>query len=213
MNDRAHIEIYLDQKVNPLLEELLTNVIKNKPKNVVKDGLLSSTTVGDGSKKNQKICKCFPSSQTAILKTKIAVVSTISSREKTETNGTSNAKEYVDNSMAVTIYGSNFRCPQSKENQQSTAVFCLDWNHCFYSKISMTMISIDSSLPWLKLLVILEPMWLQREILMGICTLLIVASYRYLKGQRARSHWWKYSNKDRCSERCQCFIILLAGPQ
>ena len=35
MNEKAQIEHYLDQKVNPLLEELLTHVIKNRPKNIV----------------------------------------------------------------------------------------------------------------------------------------------------------------------------------
>lgn len=35
MNEKAQIENYLDQKVNPLMEELLTNIIKNRPKNIV----------------------------------------------------------------------------------------------------------------------------------------------------------------------------------
>jgi len=47
-------------------------------------------------------------------------------REKIGTNGTSNAKEYVDKSMAAIIYGSNLMSQLSRENQPLIAVFCLD---------------------------------------------------------------------------------------
>lgn len=65
-------------------------------------------------------------------------------REKIGTNGTSNAKEYVDKSMAAIIYGSNLMSQLSRENQPLIAVFCLDWNHCFSSNILTIMMSIDS---------------------------------------------------------------------
>lgn len=36
MTEKSKIENYLEAKVNPILEELLTNIIKARPKNVVK---------------------------------------------------------------------------------------------------------------------------------------------------------------------------------
>jgi hypothetical protein len=35
MNDRAQIEGYLESKVNPIFEEILTELIKSRPKNIV----------------------------------------------------------------------------------------------------------------------------------------------------------------------------------
>ena len=58
MNEKAQIENYLDQKVNPLLEELLTNVIKSRPKNIVNLLSLSLISARIGSKKNQSIFRC-----------------------------------------------------------------------------------------------------------------------------------------------------------
>ena len=66
MNEKAQIENYLDQKVNPLMEELLTNIIKNRPKNIVSFPSFSSTIVEDGLTKRQNICKCSQISQTQI---------------------------------------------------------------------------------------------------------------------------------------------------
>ena len=58
MNEKAQIENYLDQKVNPLLEELLTNVIKSRPKNIVNLLSCSSTFAKIGSKKSHSIFRC-----------------------------------------------------------------------------------------------------------------------------------------------------------
>ena len=40
--------------MNPLFEELIANIIKNRPKNVVLSMALSSTTVADGLRKKSK---------------------------------------------------------------------------------------------------------------------------------------------------------------
>ena len=40
------------------MEELLTNIIKNRPKNIVSFPSFSSTIVEDGLTKRQNICKC-----------------------------------------------------------------------------------------------------------------------------------------------------------
>ena len=63
MNEKVQIENYLDQKVNPLMEELLTNIIKSRPKNIVALYLLSLITAEGGSIKKQNIFKCFLTSQ------------------------------------------------------------------------------------------------------------------------------------------------------
>ena len=64
MNEKAQIENYLDQKVNPLMEELLTNIIKNRPKNIVVRFLYSSIIAEGGSIKKQNIFKCSLTSLT-----------------------------------------------------------------------------------------------------------------------------------------------------
>ena len=141
MVDKAQVEHYLNQKVNPLLEELLTSIINTRPKNIVTLIRFSFLFVGTGWKKNQIIFKCFPIYPT-LTPIKMIIEQQNLSREKEQQDGISLEKGYVVRSMVVITYGMILKCQPSRENQQSAVEFSSDLNHFFCLKISMTKISI-----------------------------------------------------------------------
>lgn len=116
MNEKAQIEHYLDQKVNPLLEELLTHIIKNRPKNIVKLLLFSSITVEDGFRKRQKICRCSLTCPIVIRTKKIIVLFGLR-RGRELINGTSSGEEFVGKFSVVIIFGKTSKCQSFKGSQ------------------------------------------------------------------------------------------------
>ena len=131
MNEKAQIENYLEQKVNPLMEELLTNItrgsacgivhlvgtlsslqhssIKNRPKNIVIPFLFSLTTAEDGLIKKQNISKCSPTSQIQTLM-KISIELYILIKKNEAKNGMNKEKEFAEKYMEVIIYGKISMC-------------------------------------------------------------------------------------------------------
>ena len=142
MNDKIQIENYLDQKVNPLLEELLTQIIKNRPKNVVNRHSFSSNTAAAGFRKKQIASTCFPNSQTPIPKKRTHSMSSGCLKRKMQPNGIVNAKVFVDKFLGVIINGMISKLQPHYASLLLTIVSFFDSNRCFSSKISMTAISI-----------------------------------------------------------------------
>ena len=137
MQDKNQVEGYLEQKVNPLLEELLANLIKSRPKNVVSEGVVSSISAAAGSTARLRLCRCCPNSPTAPTRRTTPIYKN-SWPSGARTSGTSAGGESVGKSTATTIYGRRQRCQSGSKNQPSTAAFCSASSPCSCSRSSTT---------------------------------------------------------------------------
>lgn len=111
---------------------MLTNIIKNRPKNVVKLKLYSLTTAVPGLIKKQTISKCFHNNLTAP-KMKMTLLFNSFCLEKAKTNGINIVKAYAATCMAITICGKNRKFQSSVKNQLSTVVFSFASNLSSFS--------------------------------------------------------------------------------